>query len=285
MSTANIVVGLSISEPDEHELVQLGLSEIHVRHAFIEISRHLLARGSALAYGGDLRAAGYTEALFDLVRTYDLVGVPGPDRIFSYLAWPLWQNVTAAQRAELANIVTLKEIPPPAGAPPNLPAIPDQRPSDLLWYSLALTAMRVQMNSEISARIVLGGRTYGQQGLYPGVAEEAALALRTGLPLYVIGGFGGCGRLVASALTGAKPIELSIDYQLRHTSRYAELLGAADSAGQNLSFSDMRDTFNKVSPEGLNNGLTVFENYRLFATDDVDEAIVLILRGLQYIAA
>src|SRR6266481_200421 len=104
MSSADAVVGLSISEPEEDELVQLGLSEMHVRHAFIEVVRHLLARGWAVAYGGDLRAAGYTEALFDLVRTYDLAGVPGPDRVLSYLAWPIWLDVTAAQRAELANI-------------------------------------------------------------------------------------------------------------------------------------------------------------------------------------
>lgn len=282
MSSTDVVVGLSISEPGEDELVQLGLSEMHVRHAFIEIVRHLLARGWAVAYGGDLRAAGYTEALFDLVRTYDLAGVPGPDRVLSYLAWPIWLDVTAAQRAELANIATIKEVAPPEGAPSSLPALPDRRPSDLLWYSLALTAMRVQMNSEISARIVLGGRVHGQQGLYPGVAEEAALSLRSGVPLYVIGGFGGCGRVVASALTGSRPVELSPDYQLERTPRYAELLDAARSAGRAPSFSDMIDTFAEASAENLNNGLGATENSRLFATDDIDEATALILRGLRY---
>ncbi|HEY1964991.1 MAG TPA: hypothetical protein VGG59_08670, partial [Acidobacteriaceae bacterium] len=56
-STGVLTVGLSVSEPDEQELVRLGLDEIHVRHAFIEIARHILARGWSLAYGGDLRRA------------------------------------------------------------------------------------------------------------------------------------------------------------------------------------------------------------------------------------
>src|SRR5207244_6277673 len=59
-----IVVGVSVSEPSPEELVRLGVSEVHVRHAFIEIVRHVLAAGWSVAYGGDLRRAGYTDALF-----------------------------------------------------------------------------------------------------------------------------------------------------------------------------------------------------------------------------
>ncbi len=281
MSSESMLVGLSISEPDADELVRLGLSEIHVRHAFIEIVRHILARGWAVAYGGDFRAAGYTEALIDLVRTYNRADLSGPDRVLAYLAWPIWLDVTAAQRAELANVVTIREVDRPDGAPAMLPAIADRQPDDLLWNSLALTKMRVLMNSEIDARVVLGGRVHGQQGLYPGVAEEAALALESGVPLYVVGGFGGCGRLVASSLSGSRPIELTIDYQLQRTPRYAELLDAATSAERAPSFPDIIDKFVASGIDSVNNGLDTQENRRLFATDDVDEIIALILRGLR----
>ena len=281
MSSERILVGLSISEPGKDELVRLGLSEMHVRHAFIEIVRHILARGWAVAYGGDFRTAGYTEALIDLVRTYDRAGIPGPDRVLSYLAWPIWLGVSVAERAAIANIATIKEISPPDGAPAMLPPVADRQPNDLLWNSLALTKMRIAMSSEIDARIVLGGRVSGQQGLYPGVAEGAALALRSGVPLYAVGGFGGCGRLVASSLDGSRPSELSVDYQLEHTSRYAELLDAATSIGQAPSFPDMIDTFVTAGEGGFNNGLDAQENQRLFTTDDEDELIALILRGLQ----
>jgi SLOG cluster2 len=286
MPRKDIVVGLSVSEPDADELVSLGLSQMHVRHAFIEIVRHILARGWAVAYGGDLRAAGYTEALFDLVRTYDPAHLPGPDRVLAYLAWPIWLDVTDAQRAELANVATIKQVARPDGAPATLPVLTDRQPDDLLWSSLALTKMRVLMNSEIGARVVLGGRVHGQQGLYPGVAEEAALALRSGVPLYVAGGFGGCGRLVVSSRNGLRPpIELSVEYQLEHTPRYAELLDAATSAGWPPSFSDMIDAFTAASTDGFNNGLDEHENGHLLATDDVDEVIALVLRGLRHVTA
>jgi hypothetical protein len=284
MSKKEFLVGLSISEPDTNELVRLGLSEIHVRHAFIEIVRHILARGWAVAYGGDFRAAGYTEALIDLVRTYDRAGLPDPGRVLTYLAWPTWLNVTAAQRAQLANVATLREVDPPDGAPSTLPATVSRQPGDLLWNSLALSKMRTLMNSEIDARVVLGGRVHGQQGLYPGIVEEAVLAIDAGLPLYVVGGFGGCSRLIASALGGSRPEELSTDYHIQHTPRYRALLEAARAAGKRPSFHEVVDKFVTAGTGKLHNGLTSGENDRLLGTDDADEAISLILRGLRNVA-
>jgi len=284
MPSEDMLVGLSVSEPDPSELVRLGLSEMHVRHAFIEIARYILARGWAVGYGGDFRPFGYTEALIDLVRTYDRADLAGPDRVRTYLAWPLWQEMTIAKRAELANIATVRPVDAPDGAPETLPAIPDRSPGELLWNSLALTNMRTLMNAEINARVVLGGKFRGQQGLYPGVVEEAALALKSGIPLYVIGGFGGCGRLIASALNGSRPDELTVDYQLEHTRYYADLLGAAVSAGQKPEFSDMVHSFVAAGVGGLNNGLDAQENDDLFGTDDIDEIIALILRGLRSVA-
>jgi hypothetical protein len=290
MTTATLVpaktllVGLSISEPDAGELVRLGLAEVHVRHAFIEITRHILARGWSVAYGGDLRAAGYTDALFDLVRTYNRTDLSGPDRVHAYLTWPVWCDLTAAQRAALANIATINAVPRPDGAPESLPAVVDRTPDDLLWYSLALTQMRTHMNSDISARVILGGRVSGQQGLYPGVAEEAALAIRSHIPLYVAGGFGGCGRLVAALLSGDKPVELSLDYQLDHTPRYRELVDAAVAADKKPSFADLTETFASAGINGLSNGLGESANRQLMTTDDVDEVVTLILQGLRRLA-
>lgn len=284
VSTRTVLVGLSVSEPDADELIRLGLDEIHVRHAFVEIARHVLARGWSVAYGGDLRAAGYTEALFDLVRTYNRAGVPEPDRVRAYLSWPLWQDMTTKQRADLTNVATINTVDRPDGAPASLPPRQDRGPEDLLWSSLAFTRMRTQMNADISARVVLGGRVSGQQGFFPGIAEEAALAVRAHVPLYVAGGFGGCGRLVAELLSGAKPAELTVGYQLDHTPRYRELLDAAISAGREPSFGDLTETLAAAGISGLRNGLDEAENRRLMATDDVDEIVSLILQGLRQLS-
>src|SRR6478735_8072282 len=104
LGRTDLVIGVSVSEPSEAELISLGLSELHVRHAFIEICRHVLAKGWSVAYGGDLRAAGYTETMFDLARTYDRKELAGPERVLSYLAWPLWLDLSAKDRADLKNV-------------------------------------------------------------------------------------------------------------------------------------------------------------------------------------
>jgi len=49
----------------------------------------------------------------------------------------------------------------------------------LVW-ARCLTAMREKMNTDINARVLLGGRLEGFMGRYPGLAEEALLAKRSG---------------------------------------------------------------------------------------------------------
>jgi len=41
---------------------------------------------------------------------------------------------------------------------------------------------------------MLGGRTLGYKGKYPGLVEEALITLQAGKPLFLLGGF--AGRLV-----------------------------------------------------------------------------------------
>ena len=274
-----LVVGISVASPAPAELVRLGMGPLHVRYVFVELVRHILAPGWSVAYGGDFRKEGYTEVLLDLVRTYDRRDIPGPDRVFSYLAWPRW--VGLPPQAGLANIATLVKVPPPDKAPPSLPPEAERSGFDLLWNSLALTGMRSQMTTHIGARLVLGGRTAGQSGLLPGVVEEAALALGRGVPLYVVGGFGGGANLVAEALRGREPAQLSVEYQAEHTPRYGELLEAARELRREPDFGALVDRFASTGLGGLENGLSEEENQQLAMTDDLDQVVALVLRGLR----
>ena len=280
VSSGQLLVGVSVSEPSDDELISLGLSELHVRHAFIEIVRHVLAAGWSVGYGGDFRPHGYTEALLDLVRTYERTALSGPEHLTCYLAWPRWTELTDADRAELANIATVVMVAAPAGAPDALRSIADRSPEERLWNALALTAMRERLASSLGAAVVVGGRVAGQQGLLPGVVEETMIALSAGVPLFVAGGFGGCGRLIARALDGEEPEELSVDYQRAHSHHYAELLDAAADAGVAPDYGALVAGLSDRGTRGLRNGLDENENRRLLATDDVDELIALILRGL-----
>lgn len=283
VSPADLLVGISISDPPDEELIKLGLGELHIRHAFVETVRHILAPGWSVAYGGDFREAGYTNVLFDLIRTYDRRDLSGPDRVRAYLAWPIWQRLTTTDRAQLSNTATLVEAPAPTGAPATLPRRDRRTNADLLWNSLAITAMRQQMSSDLGARVVVGGRLAGQQGLVPGVTEEAVIAVRGSVPLFVAGGFGGCGRVIAEALYGDEPAELSIGFQLEHTPRYAELLNAAEEAGLTPDFTAILAEFSARGVNGLENGLNEHENERLLVTSDIDEMVSLVLRGLRVI--
>ena len=254
VSPVDLLVGISVSEPTNEELINFGLSELHIRHAFTEVMRHVLAAGWSVAYGGDFRPRGYTAALLDLVRTYERTVLSGPDHFTCYLAWPLWTELTDADRSELANIVTTVRVLAPEGAPASLPPVPDRTPIERWWNTLALTAMRKRMTHDVGALVVVGGRVSGQQGFYPGVVEEASLALASDVPLYVAGGFGGCGRLIARILDGEQPAELSIDYQRAHTKWYADLLEGAKHANVSPDFGHLLAGFSARGLAGLNNG-------------------------------
>jgi hypothetical protein len=280
VSSGELLVGVSVSEPSDEDLISLGLSELHVRHAFIEIVRHVLAAGWSVGYGGDFRPQGYTEALLDLVRTYERTALSGPEHLTCYLAWPRWIELTDTDRAELANIATVVSVAAPAGAPDTLPPVADRSPEERLWNALALTAMRERLAGSVGAVVVVGGRVTGQQGLFPGVVEEAMTALSAGVPLFVAGGFGGCGRLVARALHGEEPEELSLDYQRLHTDHYPDLLDAAARAGTPPDYGALVADLSARGMGGLNNRLDEDENRLLLTTDDVDEMIALVLRGL-----
>lgn len=279
-----LLVGISVSEPADSELIGRGLSQLHVRHAFVEIARHLLAAGHALAYGGDFRQQGYTEAMLDLVRTYSRRDQPGPERIRVYSAWPIWLRLDADERATVASVATLVQVDPPPGAPEQLPPATDRSPGDRFWAAFALTEMRRRMNREIDARVLVGGRLSGQAGLLPGVVEEAALSVEDAVPLYVVGGFGGAASLVGAALRGEPTPELSLDYQQNNTSGYTDLWEEAGLRRARPDFGELRERLARSGQEANRNGLSLEQNDRLLATSDIDEIVALLLRGLRAMA-
>ena len=77
-----------------------------------EIARHMLALGARLAYGGDLRAGGFSELLFELVARYrpDVDEQSGTG-VYSYLAWPVHMGMEPQEvetaKADLAGVAEL----------------------------------------------------------------------------------------------------------------------------------------------------------------------------------
>ena len=256
-------MAIAIAVSESPDMAGLGLATEHLRDAMAEIARHLLAMGARLVYGGDLRADGFTELLFELVARHRRDADVGDVRpaVVNYLAWPTYISTPAADLRkltdELKGLAELHFLDRQGAdlAIDTFVGATGATPSDADWAA-ALTGMRGLLTRVTDARIVLGGRTEGFKGRMPGIAEEALTALEASQPLYLLGGFGGCARDIA--------------FEMRLTTWVPP--GALDWPGRNV--------FRDFDTNGLQNGLTGAENATLARTVHVDEAVALILRGL-----
>lgn len=253
---------IAVSTSDSPDMGYLGLSDEHLQDAMAEIARHLLALGARLSYGGDLRAGGFSELLFELVQRHRRdVEEDSPVGITNYLAWPVHLRMpfaevdrAAADLKGIAELVCLDETG--ARMLPQARQLVHLREPSVAEWNDGLTAMRRAAQAESHARIVLGGRVENFKGVMPGIAEESLLSLEAGGPLFVLGGFGGCARDIAETLGLVAPWSPV-------TRSWPE-----------------RAAFSKFGPGNLNNGLTEAENRVLARTPHIDQAIILILKGL-----
>lgn len=254
-------VAISISESPD--MPALGLTDQHLRDAMAEVARHLLALGARLIYGGDLRAQGFTELLFELVARHRRDADANDERpsVSNYLAWPVHIALPASDLetladdlSETAELICL-DLNGAVLSPSTRAALAPRQATDEEW-SRGLTEMRRVLQEISDARIVLGGRVDRYKGSMPGIAEEALQSLQNRQPLFLLGGFGGCARDIAEILGLIAPWE---------TSR-------PPWPG--------RQRFTEFRVADLKNGLTADENIVLARTVHVDQAVTLLLRGL-----
>ena len=257
---SQMAIAISISESDD--LAVLGLAEEHLRDAMTEISRHLLAMGARLVYGGDLRDNGFTKLLFELVARHRRDADVGDTRpaVSNYLPWPVHsmksKDYLAGLQDDLEGLGVLycldrdgRPVVPNSDA---VAAAPDFSDED---WAESLTAMRRTQTDAIHARVVLGGRVTKFKGRMPGIAEETEFALKGKQPLYLLGGFGGCARDIAADMGLMRGVPAGGDWAGR----------------KELSVWKWTD---------MANGLEQAEIETLARTVHVDQAVALILRGL-----
>lgn len=255
---------IAVSVSESPDMSALGMRAEHLGTAVTQITRHVLALGLPVMYGGDLRMGGFSDLLLDIAPRHWRTASAGNTGVglTICLAWPVHMQVPddvlrhfedEAHGVAEVRCLTLEG---------KLLRIEDRKklPTAELTscdWSIGLTAMREYMLSETSGRIVLGGRVTDYKGRMPGTAEEALITLRAKQPLFVLGGFGGCARDIC------------------------ESLGLfAESPTEPRGWPG-RDHFSRFAVEDLNNGLTRRENALLTQTPHIDQAIVLILRGLR----
>jgi hypothetical protein len=290
-------LGISASTAGAAELASIGLSDLHIEDAVRIFARQALAAGATLVYGGALARSNLTEALFEMIGAYNKGGLIEFPRLINYTAWPWHQEVDNQWLASRRRMLEVRPCELPADAeeftagdgPGQIERL-KQTPGGRYALARSLSAMRETITSSTDARIVLGGKLTGFAGLLPGIIEEVLFAIRKKQPLYIAGGFGGAAHVVAEAVEGKKPTQLTREYQGLLGQSYNETLRFYDqrrkqSYDLNLSDVDYGATAVELEKYGVHglavaNGLSGDENRELFNTGSVDVAVYLTMKGL-----
>lgn len=140
------------------------------------------------------------------------------------------------------------------------------------------------MTRGIDARIVLGGKLQGFSGPYPCIVEEAWLAIKQGIPLYVIDGFDSAAHAVVQALEGKPPAALSLAFQ-QQGKQYSQLAEHyyqhfAPGSKHAIDYPALCEDLALCGVAGLDYGLNEEDNRRLMTTINIHEMIALVLKGL-----
>ena len=131
------------------------------------------------------------------------------------------------------------------------------------------------METAISARIIVGGRTRGFKGKMAGLLEEFKIAKDNHHPIYLVGGFGGIAGMLCAAIRKEIPSQAFLEEACKHD-YYESLLKYYASKGQPVDYS----WIDSITEDDLNNGLKPDENIRLFSTTNIMEIVSLVLKGL-----
>jgi len=253
-------VALSVSESPDQEM--LGFGKQHTHDASIELATQLLSLSAELSYGGDLRPSGLTFELINVAYRYRENEALAHRRpaLTNFLAWPVYvsfSDESLIERLSLDQRIVQTSFLGIDGSLQKQFSISARErfvPTPEQWRR-GLSSMRRYSNSHMTARVVMGGAVDNYKGVMPGIAEEALLALEARKPLFLIGGLGGCARDICENMGLCKPAQNQRNWPSR--GRFS---------GQNVRY--------------LNNGLSDEEKVILANTVFVEEASVIIMRGL-----
>lgn len=275
-------VAVSVSEaPGSYSI---GYGKAMIRDLTIELSRHLLIAGARMVYGGDLRSEGFTELFRELSLQYKNYQseVDREEHFFTnYFAWPIWLNLTNEHKLQfVSSRVKYKTVEPPEDymGDPNKPIAPINNENNLVWAK-SLRKMRIEMEGRVDARIILGGRIQGFKGFMAGLAEEFIQSVKSGHPVYLLGGFGGTAAMLAELLQGKTDVSDLVNVS-RANKPYNDFFEYCNSKGIDMGYAELGRIVKVGGLDVLDNGLSREQNLTLLTSTDVIEIVGLILEGL-----
>ena len=283
-------VGISSDKVDE-----IGLSSFHITDATRIISRALLASGANLVYSGIPSISESTAEhenllifLFEMIKSYNRIGTTEFLPLQNHTSWPFWKNISDHWRAKNKEALDIIEHdPPPEASQFENNSIDEILLDDFgrLLVGVSLSKMRNRIVKECEARIVIGGSTNNFNGFYPSIIEESVIAFRKNQPLYILGGFGGAAKDVTRVLMGKSPKSFTTTWQKKKTFCFQKLLETIEKHSQvnELKYREMKKTLKDggIDAVSKNNGLSNEQNLRIWETKNIEEAVQLIMLGLQ----
>jgi len=289
------VVGVSISESDESP--KRGFPSWQVNRITLQVSAALFGQGAGVVFGHDWRDDGVMEAVQGFARqmqpsvplSAEQVDALSQPLLRNILPWPDEPRLCATDLECLGSTLRVES----AGLPPELQSLaepeksPAGRTTPLYRYLRArgLTHLRWRLNEVCCARLCFGGKIAGSSGRFPGVVEEALLAVQSGKPLFLAGLLGGAAQQLIAALEGqAMPEDFCASNAA--TSLYARPpIPENDPTTRSDRVADRKavwDEFRSFGLAGLarSNRLTESENREFFHSPSIERIISLTLAGL-----
>lgn len=288
------IVNLSISQSDNSE--QRGFPSWQVNRITLQIVAALFGQGASLVFGHDWRKDGVMEAVYGFARQVQAPIPLTPEQsaaeqqplLKNLLPWPETPYLPERDLEQLSSTLKVER----AGLPGELQPFgeeashldPDQ---GMYQYMRArgLTFLRRRLNDESHVRICVGGPRSKYEGRYPGVIEEAFVAVTANKPLYLAGFLGGAAEQVIDAVEGkqmtdefCRPTRIQALYN-------APPIAEANQATEADRTIDREAVWNTFVTAGrqqsaASNGLTPEENDELHRTPAIDRVIELILVGM-----
>jgi SLOG cluster2 len=294
---AGYIVGLSISESEDSTV--RGFPPWQVNRVTLQVVSALFGQGAGVIFGHDWREDGVMEAVHSFARqmqpplpfSANEPRVPGQPLLQNLLPWPDKPRLSQQNLDRLRLTLRVE----PAGLSEELISHQDAAlaagPTSRLYRYIrarGLTHMRHRLNAECGARLCLGGKTSGSAGRFPGVIEEAFLAVKTGKPLYLAGLLGGASRQVIDAIEGKEMPDVFC-----RTTSISELYERPPvvereqdtQLDRTIDRMAIWTTFKNAGVRSLaeRNRLTIDETKELFHTLVLDRVIELLLTSLAHL--
>jgi hypothetical protein len=278
----SVTVNLSISESDESAGLGFPVSEL--QRTLLRLVAIFLGHGARLSLGHDWRDDGVMESVWTFVERYRPTEKSGRNEalITNLLPWPDRTRLKPKDLKALRPSLRVETV----GLPDWVSVRSAKTPSYAKTIRvIALTHLRLRLTEISDARICIGGRVTDFQGLYPGIVEEALLSIHARKPLYLVGLLGGAAGLLIDTLLGRKAAARRLSaIGAARTETLPTLLRVPEPyayAGRGKEY--VGSTLRRLGIEGLStlNGLSRSENQKLFRVETIDEALEIILTGIQ----